>query len=40
LNNEASVKSLVDEAYQLKVAASIAAGIEKFAAAAAGARGQ
>jgi len=40
LNNDASVKSLVDEAYQLKVAASIAAGIEKFASAAAGARGQ
>jgi N-acetylmuramoyl-L-alanine amidase len=40
LNNDENVKTISDEAYQLKVAASIAAGIERFASAAAGARQQ
>jgi N-acetylmuramoyl-L-alanine amidase len=38
LNNEMSAKMLTDEAFQTKVAGSIAAGIERFASAVAGTR--
>jgi N-acetylmuramoyl-L-alanine amidase len=38
LNSETGIKTITDEAFQTKMAGSIAAGIERFATASGGAR--